>query len=79
MTSFLPPTVGEGGLGPVFGYLTMQVGVSVVKVDGVYTEMRVPWLGDLTDGVEGVDYFLGGHVYTVTGDVADALEADGFL
>lgn len=53
-------------------------GRSVVKVGGHYVTMDYP-LQDLLVGVEGRDYFLGGHVYVVTKSVSQALIADGYV
>lgn len=55
-------------------------GVSVVKISGVYTTVRTPTSTQLDDagGREGIDFFLGGHVYTVTDAVSDALIAAGY-
>lgn len=55
-------------------------GVSVVKVNGVYTTIRTPTSTqlDAAGGRDGIDFFLGGHVYTVTQAVADALTAAGY-
>lgn len=53
-------------------------GLSVVKVAGHYQTVDGPEITILT-GVEGVDYFLGGHgPYTVTTAVGNALTADGY-
>jgi hypothetical protein len=56
------------------------VGVSVVKVNGVYTTIRTPTTTQLeaAGNREGIDFFLGGHVYTVTDAVSTALIADGY-
>ena len=56
----------------------VPVGQSVVKVDGTYVLMPLPWQGDIQDLTEGVDYFLGGRTYVITDDTAAALNADGF-
>jgi hypothetical protein len=61
-----------------WGRYSIPVGQSVVKVDGTFTLLPVPWQGDLADLEPGVDYFLGGRTYTVTNAVATELEAAGF-
>jgi hypothetical protein len=78
MPTFEPPTVEEGSTDPFFGRFPTTVGQTVIKVDGTYTTRPYPWLGELDGLVEGVDYFLGGHVYTVSQTIADALAADGY-
>lgn len=80
MPRFTPPTVEQGVRrgDRLFDRYTIPVGQSVVKVDGTYTVVPYPWLGDLEGLQDGVDYFLGGRDYTVSVDVALALEADGF-
>lgn len=63
----------------LFRYLGPQpVGRSVVKIGGEYTTIEQPdqlLLAELTDGV---DYFLGGHVYEVSIEIAQALVAAGY-
>lgn len=78
MPTFTPPTVQEGTSDPFWGRYTIPVGQSVVKVNGVYTTTPYPWLGDIADLEEGVEYFLGGRTYDITNAVAADLEADGF-
>lgn len=53
--------------------------LSVVRINGVLTEWNTPG-GRMLDeaGDEGVDWFIGGHIYHVPKDVADELEAAGF-
>lgn len=81
MPRFTPPTQREKVSTPgdrLFSRYGVEVGLSVVKTNGVYTVTPYPWLGDLEGLKDGVDYFLGGRDYTVSVDVALALEADGF-
>lgn len=61
-------------------YGANPAGASVVKVSGVYTTIRVPTSTqlDAAGGREGTDFFLGGHVYTVTQTVGEALNAGGY-
>ena len=51
-------------------------GISVVNENGLFVNQRyvVPEEGD----VEGVDYFVGGHHYTVSDQVAALLTASGY-
>lgn len=79
MPTFTPPTVKQSISGDrLFSRFGMQVGQSVVKRDGIYTLTPYPWLGEIADLEDGVDYFLGGHEYVISQDTADALTGDGF-
>lgn len=79
MPVFEPPTVKQGVPGDrLFSRYGTQVGQSVVKKNGVFALDPYPWLGDLTGLVDGVDYFLGGHIYDVPESLAAELEAAGF-
>lgn len=80
MPTFTPPTVKQSISGDrLFSRFGMQVGQSVVKRDGTYQLTPYPWLGEIADLEHGVDYFLGGHIYTVSDAVADGLRDDGFM
>jgi hypothetical protein len=75
--SILPDTTGVPFL--LFRhYNGRERGRSVVKISGVYT--TVDYADQLVyEGLEeSVDYFLGGHVYEVTDEIAAALIADGY-
>ena len=78
MPTFEPPTILQGSSDHFFGRYSIPVGQSVVKVNGHYTTMPYPWIGDLAGLVDGTDYFLGGHIYVISQSVADALTTDGF-
>ena len=79
MPSFTPPTIKQSvGGDRLFSRYGTQVGQSVVKFGDTYRLTPFPWLGDIADLTEGVDYFLGGRTYVVTDAIATALEADGF-
>ena len=78
MPTFTPPTVRQSMGGSFWERYSIPVGQSVVKIDGTYTLLPFPWKGELDDGIEGIDWFLGGRTYVITDDVAAALEADGF-
>lgn len=88
MSVFTPPIVLEnppvlpetrGIERRLFRYLGAQpVGQSVVKVNGVFTVVPTPDQLLLEGLVDGVDYFLGGHEYVVTGALATALAAAGY-
>lgn len=77
MPVFLPPTVREApaDAGPLFGRIKRDIGVTVLKNAGVYTEHRYP----THEQVAGADVaYVGGHVYTVSNAEADALVAAGY-
>lgn len=79
MPTFEPPTLKQRQPGDrLFSRYGVQVGQSVVKKNGTFVTDPFPWLGDLQGLTEGVDYFLGGHMYVVSSEVATALQADGF-
>lgn len=88
MPTFTPPiALNNPPVGPehrgiayrLFRYLGPQpVGQSVVKVAGVYTLKQTPDQLTLTGLTDGVDYFMGGHIYTVSAAIATALTTDGF-
>lgn len=78
MPSFTPPTVAQGSNDSFWGRYSIQVGQSVVKMNGVFTLSPFPWAGDLDGLTEGEDYFLGGRTYVVDDAIAAALEGDGF-
>lgn len=51
---------------------------SVVRVNGLFTQISMPSFA-ITDGLEqGVDWFRGGYVYTVTTATKLELESQGF-
>lgn len=78
MPTFEPPTINQGSDDYFFGRYSIPVGQSVLKRAGHYVTVQTPWLGELDGLVDGTDYFLGGHIYTVTPEVASALNADGY-
>lgn len=78
MPSFTPPTELQSSDDILFGRYSIPVGQSVVKVSGTYRTIPYPWLGEIADLTEGVDYFLGGRTYEVTDAVATALQSDGY-
>ena len=60
-------------------YFRLTESQSVVKVSGHYTTVKTPSADSLAAaGAEGVDWFIGGHIYTVTTTVGNALTADGY-
>jgi hypothetical protein len=78
MPTFTPPTVPQGSTDPFFGRYSVPVGVSVVKLNGVFKTTPYPALRELDGLTEGVDWFQGGRTYVVDDDTATALTADGF-
>lgn len=78
MPSFTPPTVAQGSDDHFWGRYSIQVGQSVVKMNGVFTLSPFPWAGDLEGLTEGEDYFLGGRTYAVTAEIAAELDMAGF-
>lgn len=78
MPSFTPPTRLEASSDHFFGRYSIPVGQSVVRVNGTFITQPYPWLGDLADLTDGVDYFLGGHEYVIDDAIAAELEAAGF-
>jgi hypothetical protein len=60
-------------------YYRLTWAASIVRIDGVLTSVLQPSTDQLTAaGVEGVDYFLGGRVYTVSAATAAELTARGY-
>lgn len=78
MPLFTPPTEDQASDDFFFGRFSVQVGLSVVKVNGTFTTMPYPWLGDLADLTEGTDWFQGGRSYVISPDVAGELSAAGY-
>lgn len=80
MISFTPPTHEESiqtSVKPV-RYYRYTWANSIVRINGVLTSVRSP-SGDLLTGEPGVDYFLGGHEYLVSDEIADELTLGGFI
>lgn len=74
---FTTPTVSEGpaGEGRLFSRYRLVRGISVLKTDGVYTEVRYP----SSEEVEEADVaYIGGYSYTVDATEKAALEAAGY-
>jgi hypothetical protein len=78
MRQFSPPTIDEGPLGggPLFYRMKLTRGISVLKIDGVYYEIRTPSQDEIA---LAQIFYQGGNVYTVTATEALALEAAGYL
>lgn len=58
-------------------FTTYRQGTSIIKRNGVWVETEGDII-DIDDGVEGEDYFIGGHIYTLTPALAAEIEATGF-
>lgn len=74
---FTTPTVSEGPLaeGALFRRYRLTRGVSVLKKDGIYTEVRYP------SGEESAAadiFYLGGITYEVSASEKASLEAAGY-
>lgn len=81
MPTFQPPTYEAPmrTLVKPLCYFRLTESQSVIKVAGHYTTVKAPGSDQLTAaGQEGVDWFIGGHVYTVSTTIATALNADGY-
>lgn len=79
MPCFTPPVRQEASSDPFWGRYSIPVGESVVRSPGgTFITQPYPWLGDLMNLTDGVDYFLGGHVYQVSTAVAAELTAAGY-
>lgn len=74
---FTTPTVSEGPLaeGALFRRFRLNRGVSVIKKDGVYTEVRYPSSEETT---EADIFYLGGGTYEVSATEAASLQAAGY-
>ena len=74
---FNPPTVEEGPIGGhrLFYFYKMLKGITVLKNNGVYKQVRYPYQDDL----ESADIaYVGGYEYTVDDDEAASLTAAGY-
>lgn len=78
MPTFTPPTQSQAVEDRFWGRYSVPVGISVLWNGSTFTDVPYPWLGELIDLVEGETWFQGGRVYTVTSDVAAALNAAGY-
>lgn len=76
---FTPPTQEQAMDDLFWGRFQVPVGISVIRIDGHYTNVPTPTDDELvTHGVEGTDWFRGGYTYEVSEDVELALIADGY-
>jgi hypothetical protein len=77
MYTFNPPTVKEGpaGFGPLFYRIGLLRGISVLKIDGEYYEVRSPSQDEIA---EAEIFYQGGRTYQVTESEANELIAAGY-
>jgi len=73
---FETPTVDEGfeGVQRLFTFYKLTRGISIIRVDGTYRQVRYPYDGDLDTYQE---VYLGGSKYTVDDATKTALIAGG--
>lgn len=74
---FEPPAREEAPLseGPLFSRYKLPRGVTLLKVNGVYTEVRYPIEADILSAERA---YLGGRVYHITNEEVDELTAAGY-
>lgn len=74
---FTTPTISEGpaGEGPLFGRYRLVRGITVLKIDGEYFQVRFP----SSEEVEDADIaYIGGYSYEVSASEKADLEAAGY-
>ena len=74
---FTTPTISEGpaGHGRLFSRYRLVRGISVLKIDGVYYEMRYPSAEEVAAAQKA---YIGGYSYPVDATEKAALEAAGY-
>jgi hypothetical protein len=74
---FTTPTISEGpaGEGRLFSRYRLVRGISVLKIDGVYYQMRYPSSEEVEAAQEA---YMGGYTYEVSPGEKAALEAAGY-
>jgi len=74
---FIPPYFFEGPIGGhrLFQFYQRLVSTSVLKIDGQYVEIREP---SQDEEALATEFYLGGHEYPVSDEVAAELIAAGF-
>jgi len=76
---FEPPTLkNQASDHPFWGRYQTQYALSVVWDGAKFVDVSVPMTDDLALLEDGKTYFLGGHIYVVTDEVAAALQASGY-
>jgi hypothetical protein len=74
---FTTPTISEGpaGEGPLFGRYRLVRGITVLKIDGEYFQVRFP----SSEEVQAADAaYIGGYSYEVNEAEKASLEAAGY-
>ena len=74
---FTTPTVSEGpaGEGRLFGRYRLVRGITVLKIDGQYYQIRFPSSEEVEAAEEA---YIGGYSYEVSAGEKAALEAAGY-
>lgn len=74
---FTTPMVEEtpAGPGPLFDRYTLNKGVSVLRINGIYSSYRYPAQTEIATATE---FYLGGTVTLINQATADALTAQGY-
>lgn len=74
---FTTPTISEGpaGTGRLFGRYRLVRGITVLKIDGIYYEMRYPSSEEIDAAQEA---YIGGYTYEVSAGEKAGLEAAGY-
>ena len=74
---FTTPTVSEGpaGEGRLFGRYRLVRGITVLKINGEYYEVRYPSSEEVQ---EAEIAYIGGYSYEVSAGEKDSLEAAGY-
>ena len=77
MYYFTPPTVDEtpAGGGPLFERYKLTRGISVLRLNGVYSSFRYP---SQVQTDQATEFYLGGTKTLITQDTADQLTAQGY-
>ena len=63
------------GPGPLFDRYTLNKGVSVLRINGIYSSYRYPAQTEIATATE---FYLGGTVTLINRATADALTAQGY-
>jgi hypothetical protein len=74
---FTTPTISEGpaGTGRLFSRYRLTRGITILKIDGVYYELRYPSAEEVEAAQEA---YIGGYSYEVSEGEKAALEAAGY-
>jgi hypothetical protein len=74
---FTTPTVDEtpAGYGPLFDRYEITRGISVLRINGVYSSFRYPAQTQIDQATE---FYLGGTTTLINQATADALTAQGY-